>query len=392
MTVVIASAVRTPMGSFQGSFATLKASQLGAVAIREAVTSAKADRNEIDSVILGNVLTAGMGQAPARQAATYAGLPEHIPAVTINKVCGSGLEAIIQGVRAITAGDAQIVVAGGMESMTNAPYLLPGARSGLRIGEAKLIDSMVHDGLWDPYKDMHMGSCAEMCAARFSISRADQDEFAIRSYQRAQAATREGRFTEEIVPVEVRGRKGEVTIVAEDEGLERADFDRLRSLPPAFEKGGTVTAGNASSISDGAAALVICSERAAREKGMPILARIIGYAVHANAPEWFTTAPIDALKANFRKLDWTPEDIDLFEINEAFAVVTLVTMQELGLPPERVNVNGGAVALGHPIGASGARIVVTLLHALKQRDKKRGMVAICIGGGEALAMGLELAV
>lgn len=391
MKVVISSAVRTPMGSFQGSFAPLKASQLGAAAIAESVKRAGVDPRDVDLVIMGNVLPAGMGQAPARQASIYSGLPQTIPAVTLNKMCGSGMETVIQAARAINAGDAKIVVAGGMESMTNAPYLLPGARSGLRLGNATLVDSMVHDGLWDAYGDKHMGSCAEMCATKFSFTRDEQDDYAVRSYERAQAATREGRFAAEIAPVEVKGRRGDVTVVSEDEGPDRVDFEKMRKLPPAFEKTGTVTAGNASSINDGAAVLIVCSEDVAREKGLPVLAHIVGYAGQAQEPEWFTTAPIGAVNALLRKTGWSTKDVDLFEVNEAFAVVALAAIKELSLAPERVNVNGGAVALGHPIGASGARILVTLLHALQQRGEKRGVAAICIGGGEALAMAVELA-
>jgi acetyl-CoA C-acetyltransferase len=390
MNTVIASAVRTPIGAFQGAFSPLKASQLGAVAVREAVERANLSPEDVELVLMGNVLPAGMGQAPARQAAIYAGLPERTPAVTLNKMCGSGLEAIIQASRAVAVGDADIVVAGGMESMTNAPYLLPGARGGLRMGDKTLIDSMIYDGLWDAYNDKHMGSCAELCAAKYHFSREQQDEFAVCSYRRAQRATREGHVKAEIVPVEVKGRKGQTTLVSEDEGPEMVNFERLPSLRPAFEKEGTVTAANASSINDGAAATVVCSEETAKARGLPVLAKICGYTVNAQEPEWFTTAPVGAMKKLFDKLSWTPESVDLYEINEAFAVVTMAAMKEFKLPLEKVNVNGGAVALGHPIGASGARIVATLLHALKQQGKKRGVAAICIGGGEALAMGLEL--
>lgn len=391
MNVVISSAVRSPVGSFQGVFSPLKASQLGAAVVRAAVDRAGVEDNEVDLVVMGNVLSAGMGQAPARQAAIYAGLDNTTPAVTLNKMCGSGLEAIIQAARAVALGDADVVVAGGMESMTNAPYLLPGARGGLRMGDAKLIDSMVHDGLWDAYNDKHMGSCAELCAEKYSFSREEQDDFAECSYRRALAATKGGRFDAEIVPIEVTGRKGNVETVSKDEEPGRVNFDKMSNLRPVFERDGTVTAANASTINDGAAALVVTSEEVARERDMPILAHIRGYSAHAHAPEWFTTAPVGALSGLFDRTGWTPGEVDLYEINEAFSVVTMAAMREFGLDHDRVNVNGGAVALGHPIGASGARIVTTLLHALQNRAEGRGVAAICIGGGEALAVGLERA-
>jgi acetyl-CoA C-acetyltransferase len=336
------------------------------------------------------VLSAGMGQAPARQAAIYAGLGDKIPAVTLNKMCGSGLEAIIGAARAVTVGDASVVIAGGMESMSNAPYLIPGARAGLRMGHKTLVDSMIYDGLWDIYNDKHMGSCADMCASKYTISREEQDEFAIASYQRANEAIRKGYFANEVVPVTIKGRKGEVTLVAEDEGPKTAKYDKIPTLKPAFEKDGTVTAANASTVNDGASALVITSDRVAKERGLPVLAEIKGYGVHAHAPEWFTTAPVNAIQKLLQKLSWSVEDVDLFEINEAFSVVVLAAIKELNIPHDKVNIHGGAVALGHPIGASGARIVTTLIHALQQQNKKRGVAAICIGGGEALALGLEL--
>jgi acetyl-CoA C-acetyltransferase len=388
MSIVVASAVRTPIGSLQGSLHLLKASELGAVTIKESLRRANLDANDVELILMGNVLSAGMGQAPARQAAIYAGLGDKIPAVTLNKMCGSGLEAIIQAARAVAVGDARIVVAGGMESMTNAPYLIPGARSGLRMGHKQLVDSMIHDGLWDVYNDKHMGSCADLCAREYSISREEQDEFAVCSYQRANEAARKGYFASEIV--KVNGRKGESTIVHEDEGPKAAKYDKIPTLKPAFEKDGTVTAANASTVNDGAAALVITSDKVAREKGLPIVAEIKGYSGHAHAPEWFTTAPISAVQKLLQNLSWSASSVDLFEINEAFSVVVLAAMKELGIPHDKVNVHGGAVALGHPIGASGARIVTTLINALKHHNKKRGVAAICIGGGEALALGLEL--
>jgi len=389
MGIVIASAVRTPVGAFQGALSPLKASQLGAAAVRAAVERAGVGVDAVDLVLMGNVLPAGMGQAPARQAALYAGLEKRTPAVTLNKMCGSGLEAVIQAARAVTVGDAEVVVAGGMESMTNAPYLLPGARGGLRMGNQSLIDSMVFDGLWDVYSDQHMGTCAELCAGRYHFTREQQDAYAIRSYRRAQQAMQDGTFAGEIVSVEVPGRRGTVTTVHEDEGPTKVDFDKVPGLRPAFEKDGTVTAANASTINDGAAALVVTSEEVAEERGMPVLAHIRGYSSHALEPEWFTVAPVEAMSTLFARLDWAPESVDAYEINEAFSVVPMAAIQEFGLDEERVNVLGGAVALGHPIGASGARILVTLLSALRQRGGRRGMASICIGGGEALAMGIE---
>lgn len=391
MRAVIAAAARTPIGAFQGRLAPLKAGELGAVAIEGAVARAGLTPGDVDAVFMGNVLQAGQGQAPARQAAIYAGLDVRTPSVTINKMCGSGLEAVIQAVRAVLLGDARVVVAGGMESMTNAPYLLPGARGGLRLGDAKVVDSLIHDGLWDVYNDKHMGSCAELCATKYRFSRAEQDEFAARSYRRSQAATEDGTFAAEIVPVQVKGRKGEVTTVERDEGPYQVDFEKMPKLRPAFEQEGTVTAGNASTINDGAAALVVTSDEVARQRGLPVLATIEGYAAHGEQPEWFTTAPVGATRSLLGKLGWQPDDVDVYEVNEAFAVVPMALMKELDLAAENVNVFGGAVALGHPIGASGARILVTLLSAMRARSAGRGVASICIGGGEALAMGLSAA-
>lgn len=391
MGIVISAAVRTPIGAFQGALAPLKASELGAAAVRAAVERAGVEPSGVDQVFLGNVLPAGMGQAPARQAAIYAGLGERTPAVTLNKMCGSGMEAVIQAARAVAVGDAEVVVAGGMESMTNAPYLLPGARGGLRMGNKTLIDSMVYDGLWDVYSDQHMGSCAELCAGRYAFTREEQDAYAERSYRRAQQALEDGTFAAETVPVEVPGRKGATTTVERDEGPTQVDFGRMPTLRPAFASDGTVTAANASTINDGAAALVITSEEVARRRGLPVLAHVRGSSGHALAPEWFTVAPVEALRALFTRLDWDPASVDAYEINEAFSVVPMAAMREFGLDADRVNVLGGAVALGHPIGASGARILVTLLSALRARQGRRGVAGICIGGGEALAMGIELA-
>ncbi len=390
MNVVISSAVRTPMGALQGALAGKKAAELGAVAVKAALERAAADPAAVGLVLMGNVLQAGQGQAPARQAALGAGLGDGVAAVTLNKMCGSGLEAVIQAARAVALGDVEVAVAGGMESMTNAPYLLPGARGGLRLGDGKVVDSLVHDGLWDAYNDKHMGSCAEMCAERYSFSREEQDAYAAESYRRAQAARADS--AAEIVPVSVEGRRGAVTVVDRDEGPDQVDFDRMPTLRPAFQQGGTITAANASTINDGGAALVITSEETAAKRGMPVLARIEGYAGHGEDPQWFTVAPVGAMRDLFAKLGWTPQDVDLYEINEAFSVVPLAAMREFGLEHSRVNVRGGAVALGHPIGASGARILVTLIHALRAGGKPgaRGMASICIGGGEALALGLKL--
>lgn len=390
MDLVISSAVRTPIGAFQGAFASLPAARLGAAAVAAAVKRAGVDASAVDLAFIGNVLQAGQGQAPARQAALHGGLQDGTQTVTINKMCGSGLEAVIQAGRAIMVGDARVVVAGGMESMTNAPYLVPGARGGLRLGDAKLIDSMIHDGLWDAYGDKHMGSCAELCARKYSFSREAQDEFAERSYRRAQTAAEDGTFAAEIVPVEVAGRRGSVT-VERDEGPSAVDFEKMTRLRPAFEADGTITAANASTLNDGAAALVITSGEVATAEGLPVLARINGWAGAAVAPEWFTVAPVTAMQRLLDRLGWSPGSVDLYEINEAFSVVPMAAMEEFGLSADVVNVHGGAVALGHPIGASGARILVTLLNALRLKGKRRGVASICIGGGEALALGLELA-
>lgn len=390
MRLVISSAVRTPIGAFQGAFSSVTAAELGAAAVAEAVRRAGVAPDGVDLALIGNVLQAGQGQAPGRQAVIKAGLAESTPAVTLNKMCGSGLEAVIQAGRAILAGDAQVVVTGGMESMTNAPYLVPGARSGLRLGDAKLIDSMIKDGLWDAYGDKHMGSCAELCANKYAFGREAQDEYAERSYRRAQAAAEDGTFAAEIVPVEVRGRRGSV-IVEKDEGPDQVDFDKMLRLRPAFEADGTVTAANASTLNDGAAALVVTSEEVAAARGMPVVARIHGWAGAALAPEWFTVAPVEATTRLFDRLGWSPASVDLYEVNEAFSVVPMAVMREFGLGADVVNVHGGAVALGHPIGASGARILVTLINALRLKGKRRGVASICIGGGEGLALGLELA-
>ena len=343
----------------------------------------------VQEVIMGNVLSAGEGQAPARQAALYAGLPESVECLTVNKVCGSGLKAVMLAAQAIRLGDADVIVAGGMESMSNVPFLLDRARTGYRMGHGQLVDAMIRDGLWDVYNDYHMGNAAELCAKECAIPRAAQDEFAVTSYRRAQAAWEQGRFAEEIVPVSVKAKQGD-ELVTKDEEPFKTNFDKIPALKPAFQKDGTVTAANASKINDGAAALVVMSAGRAEQLGVRPIARIVDFASSAKKPEWFTTAPADVIVKTLDRAGMKLSDIDLFEINEAFAVVTLAVNKILNLDPERVNVNGGAVALGHPIGASGARILVTLLHALRQKSRKRGMAAICIGGGEAAGMIVEM--
>ncbi|MCU0670812.1 MAG: thiolase family protein, partial [Myxococcota bacterium] len=376
--VVLCSAARTPIGTFQGALSPMSASDLGGVVVDEAVKRAGAKRGDVERVILGNVLPAGMGQAPARQAVIKAGLPVGVGAITINKVCGSGLQAIMFARREILVGDADVLVAGGMESMTNAPYLLPKARGGYRMGNGEIVDSMIFDGLWDPYDNMHMGNCGDAVAAKYSFSREDQDAFAIESYKRAQAAQKEGRFKEEIVPVTVKDRKGEI-LVEEDEEPKRVQLDKLATLRPAFSRDGTVTAANASTLNDGAAALLVASEEVAKARGYQILARIVADSSAAVEPKWFTIAPVHALKKLYEKTKTKPLDWDLYEINEAFSGVTMAAMKDHGLPHDRVNVHGGAVSLGHPIGCSGARVIVTLLHALRQRGKTKGIATLCIG-------------
>jgi len=387
--VVIVGAARTPIGSFLGSLSAVTAPRLGAVAIRAALARSGVAPEAVGEVIMGNVLQAGVGQAPARQAAIYAGLPDTTPAWTLNKVCGSGLKAVIAGAQAIALGDAEVVVAGGMESMSNVPYYDRAARSGARMGNVELVDGMVHDGLWDVYGQTHMGICAEACATSQGISRADQDAFAAESTRRAIEAWKAGAFKGEIAPVELEGRKGEKTVVDEDDGPKAARPEKIPSLRPVFKKDGTVTAANASSINDGAAALVLMSEERARAEGREVLGRIAAWGGAARAPVEFTIAPADAIRATLGKAGLSVKDVDLWEINEAFAVVSVANNRLLGLDPATVNVRGGAVALGHPIGASGARILVTLLAAMKDLGRRRGLASLCIGGGEAVALVVE---
>jgi len=387
--IVIASACRTPVGSFGGTLSNLPAPRLGAIVIEEAVKRAGIKKNQVSEVIMGNVLSAGAGQAPARQAALYAGLPDTTECMTINKVCGSGLKAVMLAAQAIMLEDAEIVVAGGMESMSNAPYLLEKARSGYRLGHAQLVDSMIKDGLWDVYNDFHMGNAAELCARECNVPREAQDEFSILSYKRSLEAQKNCWFKEEIVPVSIPQKEDAPSVIEEDEEPKKVRFEKISKLRPAFQKDGTVTAANASKINDGAAAVVVMSRQKADALRLKPLARIIASASVAKKPEWFTTAPADVIPKVLKKSGLRQEEIDLFEINEAFAVVNLAVNKLLGLDLEKVNIHGGAVALGHPIGASGARILVTLLYAMSRRAAKRGMAAICIGGGEASAMIVE---
>jgi acetyl-CoA C-acetyltransferase len=387
--VVIVGAARTPIGSFMGSLAAVPAPRLGAAGIRAALQRSGVSPSDVDEVIMGNVLTAGVGQAPARQAAIFAGLPEKVPCWTLNKVCGSGLKAVISGAQAIALGDADVVVAGGQESMSNVPYYDRAARAGVRMGNVELVDGMIFDGLWDVYNQQHMGICAEQCATTQGISRAQQDEYAIESTRRAIEAQKAGAFQAEIVPVEIEGRKGEKVVVSEDDGPKAARPEKIPGLKPVFKKDGTVTAANASSINDGGAAVVLMSAERAKKEGRQVLARITGWGGAARAPVEFTIAPADAINKTLARVGLAAKDVELWEINEAFAVVSVANNRLLGLDPKAVNVRGGAVALGHPIGASGARILVTLLYAMKDLGKKRGGASLCIGGGEAVAMIVE---
>jgi acetyl-CoA C-acetyltransferase len=390
--IVIISGCRTPVGKFQGSLSDLSAPQLGAIVVREAVKRAGLNSDQVDECIMGNVLPAGLGQNPARQAAIFAGLSSATGAMTINKVCGSGLKAVALAGQAVQTENSSIVVAGGMESMTNAPYLLPQARKGYRLGNGKVIDSMVHDGLWDIYNDYHMGMTGENVAEKYGITREEQDEFAVNSHRKAVAAMKECRFKSQIVPVELPSRKkGEAPVLFEKDESPREDttLEALRALKPAFKKEGTVTAGNAPGVNDGAAAVVVTSARRAKELGAQPMVRIVAQATSGVEPKWVMMAPVEAVRKIWEKSGWKNEDVDLYELNEAFSVQALGVMRELGLDPNKVNVNGGAVAIGHPIGASGARVLVTLIYEMARRDVKRGIAALCLGGGNAVAMAVE---
>ena len=387
---VIVSAVRTPTGKFLGALKDLTAPELGAIVIREAVKRAGVDPDLVEECIMGNVVSAGVGQAPARQAALRAGLSDHVAALTINKVCGSGLKAVMLAQQAIAVGDIEMAVAGGMESMSNAPYLLPGARQGLRMGNAQVVDSMVTDGLWCAFEQCHMGNTGELIAAEYNIGRQAQDEYAFNSHRKAADAEAAGHFASEIIPVPVAQKKGEPLVIGRDETIRaETSIAALAALRPAFKTDGTVTAGNAPPVNDGAAALVVMSAKRAAPLGIKPMARIIGQATSGLAPKYLLMTPVEAIRKVARKVGWKLEDVDLFEINEAFSVQLLAVLSQLGIDPARVNVNGGAVALGHPIGASGARILTTLLHALKQRGLKRGIASLCLGGGNGVALAVE---
>ncbi|MCH7818492.1 MAG: thiolase family protein [Candidatus Marinimicrobia bacterium] len=386
---MIAAACRTPIGAFNGSLSSFASPKLGSIVIRETLKRSGINSEEVEEVFMGCVLPAGVGQAPARQAALFADLPNTVQCTTINKVCGSGMRSVMFAAQAIKAEDAGVIIAGGMESMSNAPYLLKKAREGYRLGNGELTDSLILDGLWDVYNDYHMGRAAELCGRECNVPREAQDAFAVSSYEKALAAQKEGRFKKEIVSVEVPQRKGESVIFEDDEEPGRVKFDKIPHLKSAFEEGGTVTAANSSKINDGASAMLVLSEAKAEELNVTPMAKIVAYSSAAKAPEWFTTAPVQAINFVVKKAELKLEDIEIFEINEAFAVVGLAVSEELGLDMDKLNVNGGAVALGHPIGASGARIITTLLHAMEQRDLKLGLAAICLGGGEATAMIVE---
>jgi acetyl-CoA C-acetyltransferase len=387
---VIVSAARTPTGRFLGGLKTLSATDLGAIAVREAVRRAGIDPASVDECIMGNVMSAGLGQAPARQAALRGGLADHVAALTINKVCGSGLKAVMLAAQGIATGDIGIAVAGGMESMSNAPYLLERAREGLRMGDGKVIDSMIHDGLWCPFENWHMGEAGEVVACEWKVSRHEQDAYAVESHRKAAAAAAAGHFAAEIVPVSIAQKKGATIIVDRDETI-RPDttLEALGALKPAFREAGTVTAGNAPPVNDGAAALVVMAASRAAQLGVTPLARIVGQATSGIAPKYILMTPVEAVRRLTQKIGWRLEDVDLFEINEAFSVQMVAVLRDLGLDPARVNVNGGAVALGHPIGASGARVLTTLLHALAQRGLRRGIAALCLGGGNGVALAVE---
>lgn len=385
------SAVRTPIGSFNGSLSSVSATKLGATAIKGALDKINLSPSEVDEVLMGSVLQAGLGQAPARQAAKFAGIGDEVPCTTVNKVCASGMKAIAQGTQAIMLGDADVVVAGGMENMSQVPHYLPGSRTGMKLGNITMLDGMVYDGLTDVYDQKHMGTCGDLCAQEYNISREDQDNFAIQSYERSAKAWKEGKFQDEVVSVSVPQRKGDPVEVSEDEEYKNVKMDKVSSLRPVFSKEGTVTAANASTLNDGAAAVILMSKEKAESLGIKPLAKIVSYADAAREPQWFTMAPSKAIPKALKKAGLENSDIDFWELNEAFSVVALANIKELGLDPEKVDVNGGAVSLGHPLGCSGARIIVTLFNVLKQNGGKRGCAGICNGGGGASAMVIELA-
>ena len=390
--VVIISGVRTPVGKFQGSLSDFSATQLGAMVVREAAKRANLDPKQVDECIMGNVVSAGLGQNPARQAALFGGLPPEVGAMTINKVCGSGLKAVALAAQAIQTGNSEIVVAGGMESMTNAPYLLPQARKGYRLGNAQIVDSMVNDGLWDVYNNYHMGNTGENVAEKYHVTREEQDEYALNSHRKAVAAIKECRFKSQVLPVEIPSKKkGAPPVIFDKDESPREDtsIEALRSLKPAFKKDGTVTAGNAPGVNDGAAAVVVTSARRARELGAKPMVRIVAQATSGVDPKWVMMAPVDAIRQIWKKTGWKNEEVDLYELNEAFSVQSVAILRELNLDPNKVNVNGGAVAIGHPIGASGARVLVTLIYEMIRRDVHKGIAALCLGGGNAVAMAVE---
>ena len=387
---VIISAARTPVGKFLGSLKGFKATELGAIVVRESVKRAGIKPEDVDEVIMGCVIQAGLGQNPARQAALNGGLPSTVAAVTVNKVCGSGLKAVMMAAQGVQLGDSEMVVAGGMESMSNAPYLIPKAREGYRLGNGELVDSMINDGLWCAFENYHMGCTGEVVADEYSISRSQQDEFAVGSHRKAAAAIRAGKFKDEIVPVDIPQRKGAAIVFDTDETVrEDTSMEGLGKLKPAFKSEGTVTAGNAPSVNDGASAVVVTSLRRARELGVEPMARIVAQAVAGVDPRLVMMAPVEAVRKLFKKTGWSPSEVDLVELNEAFSVAALAVTRELGLDPEKVNVNGGAVALGHAIGQSGSRLLTSILYELKRRDAKRGIVSLCLGGGNAVAMAIE---
>ena len=390
--VVIISGVRTPVGKFQGSLSDFSATQLGAMVVREAVKRASLDPKQVTECIMGNVVSAGLGQNPARQAALFGGLPPEVGAMTINKVCGSGLKAVALAAQAIQTGNSDIVVAGGMESMTNAPYLLPQARKGYRLGNAEIVDSMINDGLWDVYNDYHMGNTGENVAEKYHVTREEQDEYALNSHRKALAAIKECRFKSQVLPVEIPAKKkGAPPVIFDKDESPREDttIEALRALKPAFKKDGTVTAGNAPGVNDGAAAVVVTSARRAKELGAKPMVRIVAQTTSGVDPKWVMMAPVDAIRQIWTKTGWKNEEVDLYELNEAFSVQAVAILRELNLDPNKVNVNGGAVAIGHPIGASGARVLVTLIYEMIRRDVHKGIAALCLGGGNAVAMAVE---